>query len=146
MPTTTPSRLGQANLTGDDDALFYKVFANEVLATFNRETVTLDKHRVRNLTNAKSAGFNVIGSATAGYHTVGTNILDPANGLLNQIAHAFYHMRNYECLRYFGETYLSLFERTHRLDKKLDHKKLKALEVLHPAKFICREWKKRREY
>ena len=87
MPTTTPSRLGQANLTGDDDALFYKVFANEVLATFNRETVTLDKHRVRNLTNAKSAGFNVIGSATAGYHTVGTNILDPANGLLNQIAH-----------------------------------------------------------
>ncbi len=40
--------------------------------------------------------------------------------VLNQIAFAFYQMRNYECLRYFNETYLSLYDRAQRKQRKID--------------------------
>ena len=53
--------------------------------------------------------------------------------VLNQIAFAFYQMRNYECLRYFNETYLSLYDRAQRKQRKIDLDKLEVLKVLHPA-------------
>ncbi len=39
MSDATPSRLGQANLTGGTDALFIKVFSGEVMSTFASKTV-----------------------------------------------------------------------------------------------------------
>ena len=54
----------------------------------------------------------------------------------NQIALAFYHLRNYECLRYFDETYLNLYERAQRKNRELDFDKLQTLEILHQATII----------
>jgi hypothetical protein len=53
--------------------------------------------------------------------------------VLNQIAFAFYQMRNFECLKYFNETYLSLYDRAQRKKRKIDLDKLEVLKVLHPA-------------
>jgi hypothetical protein len=68
------SRLGQANASGDVDALFLKQWAGEVIASFNNKTVVMDKHQVRTIQNGKSAQFPAIGKATARYHTPGTEI------------------------------------------------------------------------
>ncbi|MFK7785560.1 MAG: hypothetical protein AB8B56_10610 [Crocinitomicaceae bacterium] len=57
--------------------------------------------------------------------------------ILRQIAYDYYQMRNYECLLYFGETYLSLYERHQRLRRKLDQDKLAALLNMRPARIIC---------
>ncbi|NVK63900.1 MAG: hypothetical protein HWE22_04905 [Flavobacteriales bacterium] len=56
---------------------------------------------------------------------------------------AYYQMRNYECMRYFGETYLHLFERTQRKGRDLDKQKLEALKTMHPAIIIDNDWSKR---
>lgn len=59
MTAATPSRLGQINGSGgsyaNDNALFLKVFAGEVLTAFAQKTVTSDKHMVRTITSGKSA-------------------------------------------------------------------------------------------
>lgn len=49
------SRIGQANKTGDVDALFLKVFAGEVLTAFANRTVTMGRHLVRTIASGKSA-------------------------------------------------------------------------------------------
>lgn len=88
MPqTTTPSRLGQVNAAGDAKALFLKKFAGEILTAFHDAQVMMDKHLVRTIENGKSASFPATGTATAGYHTPGQNILDGNNSLLNSINH-----------------------------------------------------------
>jgi len=74
MANATPSRLGQANLSGDALALFLKVFSGEVLTSYNAKTVMKDKTRVRNITSGKSAQFPAIGRTTAEYHTPGAEI------------------------------------------------------------------------
>ncbi len=56
---------------------------------------------------------------------------------------AYYQMRNYECMRYFGETYLHLYERSQRKGKDLDKQKLEALKTMHPAIIINNNWSKR---
>ena len=75
MSNASPSRLGQANLTGSTDALFLKVFSGEVMSTFNAKTVMKERTRIRNLKNGKSASFAAIGKTTAEYHTAGAEIL-----------------------------------------------------------------------
>lgn len=55
MANATPSRLGQVNLAGDDQALFLKVFSGEVLTAFHRQNVFLEKSMVRTISNGKSA-------------------------------------------------------------------------------------------
>jgi hypothetical protein len=81
-PDFTVSRLGQINETGDVRALFLKVFANEVLNSFNRNLIFGNLHRVKEIDNGKSYQFPAIGQTTSGYHTPGTMIVgDP-------IAHA----------------------------------------------------------
>jgi len=87
MPTTNVSRQGQVNGAGDARALFLKVFSGETFTTFNLQSVMRQRHMVRTITNGKSAQFPVTGIATANYHTIGQNILDPANGNLNNIKH-----------------------------------------------------------
>jgi hypothetical protein len=87
MPTvnTSPSRIGQTNLSGDVDSLFLKVFSGEVITTFEENNVMMPLHRVRTITSGKSAQFPVSGVASAGYHTAGESILGaPLTSTLNQ--------------------------------------------------------------
>lgn len=76
MADASVTRLGQANLTGDTDALFLKVFAGEVLAAFEERNVMMPLHNVRTITSGKSAQFPVFGKALAKYHTPGADIID----------------------------------------------------------------------
>jgi hypothetical protein len=76
------SALGQVNGSsgwsgtyGTDTALFLKLFAGEVLTTFETNTVMLPITMSRTITEGKSASFPVSGTATAAYHTPGQDIL-----------------------------------------------------------------------
>lgn len=75
MADAIVSRLGQVNGSGVTDALFLKLFAGEVLTSFEQSQVMMDKHQVRTITNGKSAQFPVMGRADAYYHTPGQEIL-----------------------------------------------------------------------
>lgn len=66
---------GQINQAGATDALYLKVFAGEILASFNRTQVFVDKHVIRHITAGKSASFPALGKTSAGYHTPGTEIV-----------------------------------------------------------------------
>ena len=69
---TGVSRLGQAKGGADNKReLFLKQFAGEVLTSFEERNVFMPLHRVRTISNGKSAQFPVLGTATAGYHTAG---------------------------------------------------------------------------
>jgi hypothetical protein len=85
MAVTKASFIGQINGTGgfnstwaDQTALFLKVFAGEVLQTFETEAVMKPLHMVRTIQNGKSAQFPVTGIATASYHVPGQDILTEA--------------------------------------------------------------------
>lgn len=85
MANANVSNLGQANSTGDSQALFLKVFAGEVLTAFEEACVTADKHTVRSIASGKSASFPILGKTVAAYHTAGTEILGsqlPANEII----------------------------------------------------------------
>lgn len=71
MSNATPSRLGQVNGAGAVDALFLKVFAGEVLTSFEQSNVMMDKHQVRTIASGKSAQFPVMGRGGAYYHAPG---------------------------------------------------------------------------
>jgi hypothetical protein len=75
MANATPSRLGQINQAGDNLALFLKVFAGEVLTTFNREAYFRDKQNSRTIPSGKSAQFPVTGIITSYVHNPGDEIL-----------------------------------------------------------------------
>lgn len=75
MADAIVSRLGQVNQTGDEKALFLKVFAGEVLTSFEKKNVMMGNHQVRTITNGKSASFPVMGRTSASYHQVGKEIL-----------------------------------------------------------------------
>lgn len=82
MVNATLTRIGQINGTGDVEAIFLKMFSGEVLASFNLANVFGDKHRVKSIPQGKSYQFPAIGTATAGYHTPGTEIVG-RNSILN---------------------------------------------------------------
>ena len=112
MANATPSHLGIQNNAShtawssasyaDKNALFLKVFSNEILATFNAATVLKERTRVRTITAGKSASFAAIGKTVAEYHVPGTELL--GNNFLQDevvvtiddmlIAHTF--ISNYE--------------------------------------------------
>lgn len=75
MADAIVSRLGQINGSGEADALFLKLFAGEVLTSFEQTQVMMDKHQVRTITQGKSAQFPVMGRGDAYYHTPGQEIL-----------------------------------------------------------------------
>lgn len=78
----SPSRLGQANNSGDTNALFLKVFANEILATFEKTQIMKPLHTIRTISSGKSATFPTIGTAKSLYHTPGDDLLSSnANSL-----------------------------------------------------------------
>jgi len=74
MANASPTRLGQANNSGDAKALFLKVFAGEVLTAFKEATVTEGKFQERTIASGKSAQFPIIGKIGAEYHTPGSEI------------------------------------------------------------------------
>ena len=74
MSNAIVSRLGQTNGAGAVDNLFLKVFAGEVLTSFEKTNVMMDKHQVRTISNGKSATFPVMGRGSAYYHTPGNFI------------------------------------------------------------------------
>ena len=75
MSNATVSFLGKANNTGDDNALFLKVFSGEVLAAFARQNKMLGMSMVRTISQGKSAQFPALGKTTASYHTPGNEIV-----------------------------------------------------------------------
>ena len=75
MANATVSFLGKANNSGDDNALFLKLFSGEVLAAFAKENKMLPMTMVRSISQGKSAQFPVFGrAADAEYHTPGNEI------------------------------------------------------------------------
>lgn len=78
MADATVSRLGQVNLAGDNRALFYQLFTGEVLAAFDKKVTMAGRHRVRNITHGKSAGFANTGRAVGRYHVPGAEIVGQA--------------------------------------------------------------------
>lgn len=74
MANANVSEIGKVNNAGTADALFLKVFAGEVLTSFEQATVTADKHMIRTIANGKSAQFPVMGRSSATYHTPGNEI------------------------------------------------------------------------
>ena len=75
MSNATPVSLGRVNASGSEDALFLKVFAGEVLTSFERASVTAGAEMVRSIASGKSATFPVMGRVAAAYHTAGAEIL-----------------------------------------------------------------------
>ena len=74
MANATPVSVGRVNASGTEDALFLKVFAGEVLTSFERASVTAGAEMVRSIKNGKSATFPVMGRVAAAYHTAGAEI------------------------------------------------------------------------
>ena len=79
MTNATVSRLGAVNANdssyANENSLFLKVFSGEVMESFERTAVTMDKHLVRQISSGKSAQFPVMGRSSASYHTPGAEIV-----------------------------------------------------------------------
>jgi len=75
MANATPVSVGKINASGTEDALFLKVFAGEVLTSFDRASKTGGQEMVRSISSGKSATFPVMGRIDAAYHTAGAEIL-----------------------------------------------------------------------
>ena len=79
MSNANPVKFGNANSGSTrDDALFLKVFAGEVITSFDRASKTQGADMVRSISNGKSASFPVMGRIGAEYHAVGAEILGSA--------------------------------------------------------------------
>ena len=75
MANASPVKFGNANSGGTrDDALFLKVFAGEVITSFDRASKTAGADMTRSISSGKSATFPVLGRIGASYHAVGTEI------------------------------------------------------------------------
>lgn len=93
MATSLVSYLGQTNGDGsastyaNNNALFLKLFAGEVLTTFETATVMKPLHTLRTISSGKSAQFPVTGIASSKYHTPGNDIAVDGS-MLSAIKHA----------------------------------------------------------
>ena len=90
MTNATASRLGVVNGAtpsnfAQENALFLKVFAGEVLTAFDENNVMKELHTSRTIQNGKSASFPVMGKTSAAYHTVGTPLLGTQSVNHNEI-------------------------------------------------------------
>lgn len=98
MPVTGVSFGGQINGTGaysatadTQNALFLKVFAGEVLQTFETEAVMKPLHLVRTITSGRSAQFPVSGIAVARYHRPGRDLMTEQDAASNNYVTPFKH-------------------------------------------------------
>ena len=78
--TTSLSRPGQSNSTGDARALYLKLFSGEMFKGFEYNAIARDLVTKRTLTNGKSMQFIYTGRTTAEYHTPGNAILGNTDG------------------------------------------------------------------
>lgn len=69
------SRLGQNLATGDANVNFLKVWAGEILATFQEANKFMPLTMSRTISTGKSATFPVIGTAAAHWHTPGESVI-----------------------------------------------------------------------
>ena len=74
MANASPVSVGRVNAGGSEDALFLKVFAGEVLTSFERASKTQGADMERSISSGKSATFPVMGRVGASYHTAGAEI------------------------------------------------------------------------
>ena len=74
MANASPVSVGKVNAGGSEDALFLKVFAGEVLTSFERASKTQGADMERSISSGKSATFPVMGRVDASYHTAGAEI------------------------------------------------------------------------
>ena len=80
MSNMTPNRVGVTDSTTDgswaqDNALFLKVFAGEVITAFEETNVMKELHMSRTITSGKSASFPATWKTGAGYHAPGVQLL-----------------------------------------------------------------------
>ena len=84
MANATLAKLGVLNGTSDgswekENAVFLEIFSGEVLTAFNTTNIFKDLHRVRTITEGKSASFPALGKMSARYHVPGTPVLGSNN-------------------------------------------------------------------
>ena len=78
--TTSLTRPGQSNSTGNARALYLKLFSGEMFKGFQRNAIARDLVMKRTLKNGKSLQFIYTGRTTAEYHTPGNAILGNTDG------------------------------------------------------------------
>ena len=78
--TTSLTRPGQSNATGNARALYLKLFSGEMFKGFQHETIARDLIMKRTLKNGKSMQFIYTGRTTAEYHVPGNSILGNSDG------------------------------------------------------------------
>lgn len=82
---TDLSRPGQSKGTGDENVLFLKLFAGEVLSAFQNMTTALQRTKVKDVKSGKSAQFPATWKATPKYHVAGQNLITNASNYLSDI-------------------------------------------------------------
>ena len=78
--TTSLTRPGQSNSTGDARALYLKLFSGEMFKGFQNNTIARDLIMKRTLKNGKSLQFIYTGRTKSEYHTPGNSILGNSDG------------------------------------------------------------------
>jgi len=78
--TTSLTRPGQSNSTGDARALYLKLFSGEMFKGFQHESIARDMVMKRTLKNGKSLQFIYTGRTSAEFHTPGNSILGNSDG------------------------------------------------------------------
>jgi len=78
--STSLTRQGQANSTGDVRALYLKLFSGEMFKGFQHNTIARDLLMKRTLKNGKSLQFIYTGRTTSEFHTPGKPILGNSDG------------------------------------------------------------------
>ena len=78
--TTSLTRPGQSNSTGDARALYLKLFSGEMFKGFQHNAIARDLVMKRTLTNGKSLQFVYTGHTKAEYHVPGNSILGNTDG------------------------------------------------------------------
>lgn len=73
---TNYQQQGAKQNTGDQLALFLKVFSGEVLTAFTRASKVMNNHMIKTIDSGKSTSFPVIGHGKAHYLPAGSNLDD----------------------------------------------------------------------
>lgn len=80
MVVSPITRPGADNGGSDKQALFYKLWAGEVLTAFHRENKLLGLTRSKTISSGKSAAFPITGVATTAYHVAGESVYGTDEG------------------------------------------------------------------
>lgn len=73
---TNYQQQGAKQNTGDQLALFLKVFSGEVLTAFTRASKVMNNHMIKTIDSGKSTSFPVMGRGKAHYLSAGSNLDD----------------------------------------------------------------------